>query len=101
MRKVFNGVALFGGAFSIAVSLDYLNGLLQWGLHTQWHFMYVGGWGSRFLYHLELIIVASLLWLPSRLSKPKPRMVTALLILGFILFIAAAVTETVLSRSYP
>lgn len=90
--------AVLGGALSIIASLDYLNGLLQWGLQTKWHFQYVGGWGFRFLHHLDFLLIALLLWLP---SKPKPRIANALLVVGISLFILAAVIETIVSKYYP
>ena len=102
MKNFFNFAALAGASIALFASLAYLHGLLDWGMRNHWHFMYVGGWGARFLHYLQIMILALFVWSLSRLSRYDVyRMLDVLFLVGVVLFVLASILETVVAKFYP
>lgn len=102
MKNLFNAAALIGASIGLIACVSYFNGLLQWGLRNHWHFMYVGGFGSRFLYHFELMIASLFVWSLSRLSRYDVRQAFDIAFYAALfMFVLAAIIETLVSKFYP
>lgn len=111
LKKIFGQLAFIGGIAGILNGLYFFFGILQWGMREQWHFTYVSGWGFRFLFHLELTVLALLLTAPflalekresiPPLYFPSRKLILSLVGIQLLIFFLAVATETLLQRLLP
>jgi hypothetical protein len=103
-------IAILAGASIVWNGTSYTYDVFEWGVRNDWHFMWVRGWGFRFVWHLDCLIAALLLATPFWIAVRKNRstrnlasrgLVNRLFVVGVLMFIAGLFLESWLVTAYP
>ncbi len=110
---IFNAIrvlAMIGSTIPFIGGLDYFYEIIAYGFANNWHFQNVSGWGFRFAFWMQIIVLGVILIVPFWLFVktdaavkiiPKKKQINFIFWIGLLFFSFAVVVEGQLQKFYP